>query len=153
MIYAAVGARATPGEYLSVLFDVCAVRGRRGWVLRSGGAPGADTWAERGARSVGGVTEIFRPEHCTQAAYELAAKFCSGWEYLGEGHRLRLGRNCMIVLGADLLTPVSEVVCWSPGGRLVGGTGHTIRVAEAHGIPVDNLGAVPAAPSQQSFDF
>ena len=40
--------------------------------------------------------------------------------------------------------PVDAVVCWTcDGGAVTGGTGMGIRIAEAHGIPVLNLGAIP----------
>lgn len=36
--------------------------------------------------------------------------------------------------------PVKFVACWTPGGEVVGGTGHALRVAKAHGVPIRNLG-------------
>ena len=45
---------------------------------------------------------------------------------------------------ARLDRPVDAVVCWTcDGGAVTGGTGMGIRIAEAHGIPVLNLGAIP----------
>ena len=45
--------------------------------------------------------------------------------------------------GARLDRPVDAVVCWTCDGAAVTGvTGMGIRIAEAHGIPVLNLGAI-----------
>jgi hypothetical protein len=46
----------------------------------------------------------------------------------------------MILLGKELLTPVSFVICWTPMGNEVGGTGQGIRVARSLGIKILNLG-------------
>ena len=52
-------------------------------------------------------------------------------------------RNAGLLLGARLDRPVDAVVCWTcDGGAVTGGTGMGIRIAEAHGIPVLNLGAI-----------
>jgi len=45
----------------------------------------------------------------------------------------------MVLLGAGLDDPVEFVLCWTPGGETVGGTGHLIRAARSYGIPVYNL--------------
>ena len=52
-------------------------------------------------------------------------------------------RNVAILLGRNLDRPVDAVVCWTcDGGAVTGGTGMGIRIVEAHGIPVLNLGAM-----------
>ncbi len=43
------------------------------------------------------------------------------------------------VLGSDLETPVSFVVCWTIGGKISGGTGQALRIAKDLGIPIFNL--------------
>ena len=50
-----------------------------------------------------------------------------------------------IVLGADpdQPDPVDAVTCWTPGGRVVGGTATAMRIAEAYGIPVINAATNP----------
>jgi len=47
----------------------------------------------------------------------------------------------MILLGKDLTVPVGAVICWTPGGSGEGGTGQAIRVAQAHEIPVLDMGS------------
>ena len=46
------------------------------------------------------------------------------------------------MLGLTLDRPVDACVAWSPGGRIEGGTGMAIRIAQARGIPVLNLGSM-----------
>jgi hypothetical protein len=59
--YAGIGSRETPDDILALMTDLGAAFGRLGWVLRSGGAPGADTAFERGAFSVNGPRRIYLP--------------------------------------------------------------------------------------------
>ena len=47
-----------------------------------------------------------------------------------------------MLLGETLDHPVDAVVCWTREGRVEGGTGMAIRIAEANGIPVFNLGSM-----------
>ena len=61
MIYAGIGARKTPGGVLVLMREVGAILARDGWMLRSGGAEGADSAFEAGAKSAGGAREIFLP--------------------------------------------------------------------------------------------
>lgn len=43
---------------------------------------------------------------------------------------------------------VSFILCWTPGGRVTGGTGQALRIAAAHGIEVINFGS-PKSHKQQ----
>lgn len=49
-------------------------------------------------------------------------------------------RNCYQVLGQDLNSPSSFVVCWTKGGKDIGGTRTAIMLARKYNIPVCNLG-------------
>jgi hypothetical protein len=48
-------------------------------------------------------------------------------------------RNSFQVLGPDLQSPVSFVVCWTTGGKISGGTGQALRIAKDLSIPIFNL--------------
>lgn len=50
------------------------------------------------------------------------------------------GRNAHQVLGLYLDHPVSMVLCWTPEGKGGGGTGQAIRIAEAYGVTVYDMG-------------
>ena len=68
-----------------------------------------------------------------------AAQFHPAWDRCSQGVRKLHGRNMHIILGADLQTPVSFVVCWTVDGAIIGGTGVALRCAMQHNIPVFNL--------------
>lgn len=48
-------------------------------------------------------------------------------------------RNVLQILGGDFETPVERVVCWTLGGRVVGGTATALRLAMQYDIPIVNL--------------
>ncbi|MBD3261056.1 MAG: hypothetical protein GF334_05140 [Candidatus Altiarchaeales archaeon] len=120
------------------------------YILRSGAAVGADAAFEAGVCR-GCMKEIYLPwkgfnlhhsnlYNISSEAYALAAEFHPAWGKLSNGPRELIARNGYQVLGYDLHTPSDFVVCWTPKGKTVGGTGQAIRIAQAHGIPVFNLG-------------
>lgn len=155
MIYAGIGSRQTPDDILDLMRRIAASLHRRGWLLRSGGAQGADTAFENGA---GNGKEIFLPWKLfnqnpsslyppSPAAIELASGLHPGWAYLSTAARKLMARNCHQVLGADLTSPVAVVIAWTPDGceshqtrtSRSGGTGQAIALASMRGIPVINL--------------
>lgn len=155
--YAGIGSRATPSEVLALMSDAAAFLAGRGWVLRSGGARGADQAFMDGAASVDGEAEVFladggyrgleelTPGGPSEAAYELAAGFHPAWYLCSRRARALHARNAHQILGAGLDDPVRFVLCWTPDGSLdgssrqAGGTGQALRIASARGIEVLNL--------------
>jgi hypothetical protein len=162
--YAGVGSRATPAGVCRFLERVGAELARRGWALRSGGAAGADTAFEKGARLAGGGCEIYLPwpgyQGRTEArlveaapdAYRVIAQVHPVFARLSPEARRLHARNAHQILGADLQSPVAMVICWTPGGRGGGGTGSTIRLARKHGIPIHDV-ADPAVRRVISEDL
>lgn len=73
-------------------------------------------------------------------AMELAAEVHPNWAACSDAARKLHARNCYQILGLNLDNPVSDVVCWTPGGKGEGGTGQAIRLAKKLGIPVWDLG-------------
>lgn len=59
--YTGIGSRETPQEVLETIQDVARHFAIKGWMLRSGGAKGADSAFESGCNSVGGSKQIFLP--------------------------------------------------------------------------------------------
>lgn len=158
--YAGIGSRKTPNDVLALMIARCL--GARGFVLRSGGAPGADLAFELGAAG----REIYLPwptysadvaTHTSRSdarlyepapeAYTLAAKYHPTWSRLGSNAKDLIARNGHQVLGADLKSPARFILCWTPDGATekttgeTGGTGQAIRIAndDAYKIPVWNL--------------
>ena len=117
--------------------QVAIVLNAKGYMLRSGGAAeGADAAFESGA---GDAKQIFRPKDATPEAIEVASRFHPAWDKCNDYVRKLHGRNAQIILGRDLDSPVEFVICWTPGGKIIGGTGLGIRIAEHYKITVKNL--------------
>jgi len=147
MIYAGIGSRNTPIRILKLMEQVGSYLAKRGYTLRSGGAVGADSAFEIGCDAVGGAKEIYKPDKVDQAAMDLAARFHPRFEDLGPFAQLLIARDGYQVLGQDLTTPCRFVMCWTPGAKIVGGTGQALRIALHHKIPIINL----ADPAQETL--
>ena len=168
LTYAGIGARATPRAVLADMTVMAGWLARTGWHLSSGGANGADSAFAAGApveqrtvwlpwRGYG----AHRGPDCRvlsaaalSACVEIAAPLHPAWERCSPGVRKLHARNAAILLGERLDRPVDAVVCWSEGGAAIGGTGIGIRIAEAHGIPVLNMGTMaPRAVCERLRDI
>ncbi len=153
--YAGIGARATPAAVLADMTVMAGWLARTGWHLSSGGADGADAAFASGApadqRTIWlpwrGYNGHRGPDCRVQSAAELsacteiAAPLHPAWNRCSPAVRKLHARN-VAILGVTLDRPVDACVAWSPDGRVEGGTGMGIRIAEAHGIPVLNLGSM-----------
>ena len=142
LTYAGIGARATP---FLILRDITVMAGwlaRAGWHLASGGADGADTafagGAPAGRRTLylpwrgynghaGPDCRVLSPSEL-DACTDLAARHHPAWDRCSQAVRKLHARNAGILLGVRLDRPVDAVM--------------GIRIAEARGIPVLNLGAI-----------
>lgn len=126
---------------------------KRGYVLRSGHAIGADSAFERGA---GEGKQIFlpapgwrgsaspfhpraMPPELWQRARALAAAAHPAFAGLDLFVQALHTRNVFQVLGPELDAPADFVLCWTADGEASGGTGQAIRIAAAHGVPVYNF--------------
>lgn len=139
-LYAGIGSRETPDIFLTMMEEYAALLYKKlEYILRSGGAKGADSAFEKGCDSVQGTKEIFRAQDATSEAIELASKYHPAWDRCNDYAKALHGRNMLIILGKDLNTPVDFILCWTPGGKAVGGTGQALRVAIDYEIPVYNL--------------
>ena len=160
--YAGIGSRATPQWCLDQMTNLGDYLQTEGYILRSGGADGADSAFERGCyrnhsrfsklQWWGATKEIYLPwrgfnGHTSSRfnpspeAMEVAAKFHPNWAACSRVARLFHARNSHQILGEHLDDPVSFVICWTPGGEITGGTGQALRIAQAYNIPIINLGA------------
>jgi len=158
LAYTGVGSRKTPVEVLQRMRSVAYALARKGFVLRSGGAGGADEAFERGAKDGNGDAEIYLPwagfnDHpggLVRRALEaeaLARAAHPAWDRLSPAARKCHTRNVHQVLGFDLRAPSLFVLCWTPDGCtgtdtrtwMTGGTATAILVAEKHEVPVLNL--------------
>jgi len=158
--YAGIGARATPRDIQDVMTAVARKLEAEDWLLRSGGAAGADQAFERGVTNPAAM-QIFLPnerpfqghipgqqphwinyQSMPGAAQALATvnQFHPAPDRLGDYARHLMARNAMQALGPALNDPAKMIVAWTPGGQVTGGTGQALRMAQSYGIPVRNLG-------------
>ena len=154
--YAGIGARATPAAVLADMGVIAAWLARTGWHLSSGGADGADSAFAAGAPA--GQRTVWLPWRgynghrgadcrvlstaAMAACIEIAAPLHPAWERCSPAVRKLHARNAALILGEALDRPVDAVVAFTLDGRVEGGTGMAIRIAEANGIPVLNLGSM-----------
>lgn len=135
MFYAGIGSRQTPEDVLVRMTKMAEWLSGKNFILRSGGAIGADRAFEGGAKK----KEVFFADAATKESIQLASKFHPAWDRCNNYIKKLHGRNAMIILGESLNSPVAFVVCWTPNGKVVGGTGLGIRIAESYQIPIYNF--------------
>lgn len=61
---------------------------------------------------------------------------------LKDGAKKLQARNSHQVLGLDLNTPSDFIICWTKGGKGIGGTGQALRIAKAYNIPIFDCGEI-----------
>ena len=146
--YAGIGSRETPNDVLLVMKQLATKLSGMDYVLRSGGARGADTAFESGSkRSViylpwsgfndlreDGITYIVPPIN-----EDMVGKYHPAPDKLSQAGTKLMSRNTYQVLGPELRNPVDFVICWTKDGKDSGGTGQANRIARDNGIPVYNL--------------
>lgn len=155
--FTGIGSRETPDEVLDQLRGLSQFFCEKGYVLRSGGADGADRICEIGCDKVDGTKEIYLPWEDFNnnffsdlyldvlpkvgEAIQIAADHHPKWESLTDNVKKMHVRNVYQVLGLTLDKPSKFVVCWTPVKNSVpqGGTAQAIRVAKTHNVPVYNL--------------
>ncbi len=150
--YAGIGARATPASVCEAMRLKALTLQERGYILRSGGADGADLAFESGVTDPS-MKEIFIPwkgfngsdsrlfnQH--PEAFRIAKEHTSYWSSLSDGVKKIKARNVHQVLGKNLEDPSAFVLCWTPDGKIVGGTGLAISIAMKYNIPVFNIGSI-----------
>lgn len=164
LYYAGIGSRETLPDIMLKMTAIAKRLAALGFVLRSGGAKGADQAFEDGA---GEHADIYLPHNGFRNKYTynhpkyrliredvfgiaitIAAYIHPAFGFLDNRSQLLIARNGCQILGDDLVTDLSDfVVCWTPDGcetkrersRDTGGTGQAIQLADMLGIPVFNL--------------
>lgn len=157
VIYTGIGARDTPEDVCRNIRNAAKAMAGMDFILRSGGARGADCAFSEGYEQAGspeGLAEIYLPKptfngfstkhpNCygppTKEARAVARTLHPNWPALGDLGRDFMARNAYQILGWNLDTPCDFVLCWTADGKASGGTGQAIRHAERLGIPVFNF--------------
>ena len=107
---------------------------------------------EKGCDMINGKKEIYLPWKrfnssssslivSDERAFEIAKKYHPYWDNLKDGAKKLQARNSHQVLGLDLHTPSSFVICWTKDGKGGGGTGQALRIAKDYHIPIFDAGA------------
>lgn len=159
--YAGVGARITPVNILKIMEFVAYYLALGGFTLRSGAAKGADSAFEKGADKARGTKRVYLPwarynghgspfHSLPQMAFDLASELHPYWKTIPDAVRRLHARNTLILLGEEFSdrTRVEFVLCWTPQGRDIGGTGQMIRLARRWGVSLFNLGNVDRFPME-----
>ena len=152
--FTGVGSRKTSQNILDLMRIMAHIFETKGFILRSGGADGADSAFESGITNPANK-QIYYANQATPEAMEIASRFHPVWnKYRMDGSPIvsdyakKLhGRNAFQVLGFNLNEPSDLLVCWTPDGCTqhigrsiqTGGTGTAISIAEAYGVKVANL--------------
>jgi hypothetical protein len=135
--YAGIGARTTPESVQNAMTVIATMLYEKGYILRSGGAIGADQAFERGARD---AAQIYLPTNDAPVWSMICTEhFHPNPNALTENGWRLMNRNALQILGRDGDTPVDFVICWTKDGKDSGGTGQAIRIARSLGIDVYNL--------------
>jgi len=146
--YTGIGSRNTPPNILLLMSKIAIFLSKKNYILRSGGAKGADSAFSKNIDD--NKKQIFLPwegfnnnyNHkfpITEDAQKMAEEFHPAWENCSEVAKMLHSRNCYQVLGYDLKTPSKFVICWTKGGKLIGGTSQALRIALKHNIRIYNL--------------
>jgi hypothetical protein len=148
--YAGIGSRKTPDSVLDDMTEI-ARRLRDSYILRSGGADGADSAFEQGA---GENKQIFIPWNgfnglhangktviIPEFDFEMASIYHPAWHRCSPGAKKLHARNRNQIYGPKIRkSTISEfVICWTPGGEITGGTGQAIRIAKSIKVPIFNM--------------
>lgn len=138
--YAGIGSRETPQDVCELMVAIGQLLAENGWVLRSGGARGADSAFEKGCDKAGGKKEIFVSGDASQAAWNMASQNFPWFGSIRSSYVQGLiARNMHQVFGQDLQMPVDVVICYDPLCNERSGTRYATTVAERAGIQVVNL--------------
>jgi len=152
-VYTGVGSRETPRFFLERISVIARRLGEMGWIVRSGGADGADSAFAQGAFDALTMPEVYLPwpnfnkigyatlERPQDEAFSIAKQHHPAWDRCSRGARMLHARNVHQVLGPDVTNPDPSrfLICWTPDAEGGGGTGQAIRIARHYEVPVFDL--------------
>lgn len=150
--FAGIGSRETPIEVLKEMTRIGKILSDRGYILRSGGADGADSAFEEeydpnkkeiylpwpGFNNKTGILSFNLPKW--KEAETIMERIHPAPYKLTFGAKKLQTRNIFQILGKDLIDPVEFVICWTREGKDVGGTRTAIVLAREFNIPIHNMG-------------
>ena len=158
--FAGVGARATPPDIINIMRGIGRVLAKDGYLCQTGAAQGADQAFAEGALFSGGDLLLCLPWHSYEKqwidglvgniqidVYGAIVNRVEDVVALNSVHRLhpyadklKQGPTKLHARNWNILQCIEFMICWTPGGLEVGGTGQAIRIAEEAGVKIHNLG-------------
>jgi hypothetical protein len=171
--YTGIGSRKTPENVLKLMQKIGYRLGTLGIRLRSGGAEGADSAFEVGARRVfkekhgpepliyipcpgfrgkSGITFV-QNSHIQKEATRIIQDLHPAWDRCSDFAKKAHSRNAFQVLGSDLRTPSQFLVFYAEvsRGQIQGGTRTAVALAQNFHIPCFNLFYNSAKPKLKAF--
>lgn len=141
-IYTGIGSRKTPDNILNLFVELGKELAEMKLILRSGGAPGADSAFEVGCDLVNGHKRIFLPWKgfnnnkselfgVSTKCVNIARKLIPDFNNRKYGAQLLTARNVYQIMGNTLQEPTDFIVCYCDG---TGGTANTLKIAKHFGI-------------------
>lgn len=160
--YTGVGSRKTPPEILALMQEIGRKMADRGYIGRSGGADGADSAFQEGAKLSGqSLFDVYLPWGKSghdkniiminpqkfsnyQQAVQLASQVHPAWDRCSDAAKKLHSRNVYQILGNDLNTPSKVCILYAEptGGldtRVKGGTNTALQLALQNNVPTYNL--------------
>lgn len=147
--YTGVGSRSCPKDIQRRFTKLASFLEEKNYILRSGGADGADFAFERGVKKEENK-EIYLPwrgfnnskskyYNIPKEAFIIASQIHPAWDKCSDAVKKLHARNVMQVKGESLDDPSSFLVCWTENGEDKGGTRTAIVLARDCGVPVFNF--------------
>lgn len=154
MIITGIGSRNTPKDICNIFTEIGKEIKNRNWWCRSGGARGADYAFEKGAEKncivylpsnnynySRGACGIERCPGFNNDAFNIVLQHEPYAEKLSTFIKCLKVRNVYQILGESLNNRSDAVICWTPNGDIIGGTGLALKIARQFGTPIFNFGS------------
>ena len=156
LFYSGVGSRETPIEICNLMTKIASKLEQEGYILRSGGAIGADSAFEKGIKNpknkcIYTIENFdFSPENYEMCKSEILSILDSNLNFdnYGKNAQILILRDVNQVLGSIKTELVKSkfLICWTKHlnyyakpPNACGGTRFAVRIALKYGIPVFNL--------------
>ena len=149
--YAGIGDTNIPDNIQKLIIMLAEELAKDGYILRTGGAKGADIAFIEGCNKAKGIKEVFYPSdlHVNAKTLKIAKEIHGHWEYCMNkepkpGNKYPFAvqahcRNMKIINGDQLNNPVEFTIAYQDINQVTGGTWQGIKYSQKLGVKVYNL--------------